>query len=113
MTGYRRHLHAAAVSISLKTNLHGLPGGDSAIPADIGGGVRVAATQVGIPGAGNTVVAGILPAGAPARFAGGAGIGHSNRASKTGTPGIGHHITAAHAAGIGKAAGRCAARCGC
>lgn len=78
-----RGFHTAAVGIALEAYFHALPRRDSAVPAHAGCGVGVAAAQVGIPGAGDAIAAGILPAGTPAGFGGRAVIGDADGAGKT------------------------------
>lgn len=48
-TSYRWYFYATAVGVGLKAEFNSLPCANSAVPADVGGGVRIAAAQVGIP----------------------------------------------------------------
>lgn len=66
-----------------KTN--GLPRLNRAVPIQGTGGVGVVATEVGIPGAGDTVI-GVAPANCPPINGGSAIVGDTNSALKAGIP---------------------------
>ena len=88
---------------SLEAQFDKLAGLDSAIPAHIGGGVRIAAGDTSAPTCHHTRIAGVLPIELPAINRAGAFVGDANRPGETRSPiiddGISAIARACHAGG--------------
>lgn len=68
--------------VALETELYRLARLDAAIPAQVGGGVRIAAGDCGIPGAGQGGAIGVFPTDVPAVDGAGAVIGNTDCTGK-------------------------------
>lgn len=79
---------------ALETKLHGLSRLDTAIPTQVAGRIRIAASDIGIPGSAQACAARIGPTHVPTVYNAGSLVGDANGAGKTRAPVIGNHIAA-------------------
>ena len=91
-SGYLRFACRFSGFSSLKTKLHRLSRLNATVPANIAGGVRVVASDSGIPGISNCRAVAIAPVNAPAVNRTGAIVGDADSTGETIAPLIGNQI---------------------
>src|SRR5690606_30831324 len=79
---------------TLETELHRLTWLNGAIPAQVGGGVGIVASDIGVPAPAEASVAAISPAHVPIVDRASATVGNADRPGKPTAPIVGDHITA-------------------
>jgi hypothetical protein len=99
--------NTAAALAGLDAKFNCLAGLDATVPADVAGGVGVAAAYSGVPAAGYAGAIAVAPAYVPAVDSAGAIIDNANAAGKTVIPLVANHLgTAGAGAGGWSRAGR-------